>query len=149
MNKFYEDANKAWIKGMKDNMEEGDKIYNLEPFYNQEDRENQDEEGGLQGAGIYIMKDGKLVKGEGRKREEVMFSNWYCSNADPEDLRRHRELMDRFSFKGPHWDDIGVPKSIIEEENPVYRKIEKEENPNDREDAEEVRGDKGFDYVVR
>jgi hypothetical protein len=62
-------------------------------------------------------------------REQVNFSNWYCSNADPEDIRRHRELMDRMHYRGPKWEGIGIPKSILEEEDPVYRKADKEEHP--------------------
>jgi len=41
------------------------------------------------------MIDGKLVKGEGEEREKVDISNWFAANVDPEDLRRHRELLDR------------------------------------------------------
>lgn len=41
------------------------------------------------------MKDGKLVKGEAVKREHVDWSNWFAANVDPEDLKKHKELMDR------------------------------------------------------
>jgi hypothetical protein len=57
--------------------------------------EEEKKEGLHQGSGTYVLRDGKLVKGEAEKREKATYSNWYCSNADPEDLRRHRELMDR------------------------------------------------------
>ena len=57
--------------------------------------------------------------------------------------------MDRFCYKGPKWDGIGVPKSIIEEENPVYRQVPKETHPKDRPDADETWGKKDFEYVVR
>mmetsp|Transcript_17608 Transcript_17608/g.16837 ORF Transcript_17608/g.16837 Transcript_17608/m.16837 type:complete len:100 (+) Transcript_17608:645-944(+) len=63
-----------------------------------------DTEGGLKESGTYVLRDGKLVRGEGEKREMAQYSNWYCSNADPEDIRRHRELMDRMSYKGPQWE---------------------------------------------
>jgi hypothetical protein len=53
------------------------------------------EDNDIKGSGTYVMRDGKLVEGKGDKREAVQFSNWYCSNADPEDLRKHRELLDR------------------------------------------------------
>lgn len=112
-------------------------------------RKTDSKSSGLHEAGTYVMRDGKLVKGEGRKREEVMFSNWYCSNADPEDLRRHRELMDRFTYQGPQWDGVGVPKSIIEEENPVYRKIDPEEHPADNPETAELEGKKDFEKIVR
>jgi len=132
---------------MKQNMKEGDEIVNLEPFSDKNVK--RDDEEGIQGPGTYVMKDGKLVKGEGRKKEEVMFSNWYCSNADPEDLRRHRELMDRFCYKGPKWEGVGVPKSIVEEENPLYRKSEEENHPSKLDNADELWGDKDFEYIVR
>jgi len=48
-----------------------------------------------------VLRNGKLVKGEGETREKATYSNWYCSNADPEDIRKHRELMDRQHYKGP------------------------------------------------
>jgi hypothetical protein len=87
------------------------------------------------------------VPGEGEKREQVQHSNWYCSNADPEDIRRHRELQDRMHYRGPQWDDTSVPKSIIEEVNPVYKKIESEQHPSITSPDKE--GEKGFEYVVR
>jgi hypothetical protein len=48
-----------------------------------------------------VLRDGKLVEGKAEVREKATYSNWYCSNADPEDLRKHRELMDRQHYKGP------------------------------------------------
>ena len=136
--------NEEWLQKMKNELKEGDEVLNLSPF-NVKDGNG----GELNDSGVYVLKDGKLVKGEGRKREEVMFSNWYWSNADPEDIKRHWELMDRFCYKGPKWDGIGIPKSIIEEENPVYRNVPKEVHPKDRPDAEETWGKKDFEYVVR
>ena len=97
--------------------------------------------------GTYVMKDGKLVKGEAARRKAVDWSNWYAANVDPEDLKRyfnqslrdsaeyfvfrHRELLDRQHFGGPVWEGIGRPKSIMEEENPIFDlEGEPEENPN-------------------
>ena len=102
---------------------------------------------GIQGTGTYVLRDGKLVEGKGMVREEATFSNWYCSNADPEDLRKHRELMDRQHYRGPQWEGIGVPKSVLEEENPVYKKREAEPHPSQY--AQEKSGKKEFEYVVR
>ncbi len=85
---------------------------------------------GIQGTGTYVLRNGKLVEGKGEQREQATYSNWYCSNADPEDIRRHRELMDRMNYRGPKWEGVGVPKSIIEEKNPVYRKVEAEPHPS-------------------
>merc|ERR1711934_1226728 len=81
---------------------------------------------GIDESGTYILRDGKLVKGKAEIREQASYSNWHCSNADPEDIRRHRELMDRMNYKGPKWEGVGVPKSIMEEVDPVYRHREPE-----------------------
>ena len=118
---------------------------NFEPV----DRENEEEKKteGITGAGTYVLRNGKLVPGEGMVREQADFSNWYCSNADPEDIRRHRELMDRMNYKGPKWEGIGVPKSIIEEENPMYRKVDPEEHPSTQPDKKW--GKKDWEHVVR
>lgn len=104
-------------------------------------------EGGIKEAGTYVLRNGKLVPGKGMVREQASFSNWYCSNADPEDIRRHRELMDRMHYRGPKWEGIGIPKSIIEEENPVYRKVDPEPHPTELDPKTE--GKKEFEYVVR
>ncbi|CDW79905.1 UNKNOWN [Stylonychia lemnae] len=103
---------------------------------------------GIQGTGTYILRDGQLVPGQGETREQAQYSNWYCSNADPEDIRRHRELMDRMHYRGPKWEGQGVPKSILEEFDPTYLKREGEEHPSSaKQDQKE--GKKEFEYVVR
>lgn len=94
-----------------------------------------------------MLRNGKLVPGKGMVREQATFSNWYCSNADPEDIRRHRELMDRMNYKGPKWEGIGMPKSVLEEVNPTYTPREAEEHPETY--ASEKEGKKDFEYVVR
>ena len=55
--------------------------------------------------------------------------------------------MDRMNYRGPKWEGIGVPKSIIEEQDPVYRKVEAEEHPSLQKDVKE--GKKGWETVVR
>jgi hypothetical protein len=87
------------------------------------------------------------VPGKAEIREQAQYSNWYCSNADPEDIRRHRELMDRMHYRGPKWDGVGVPKSILEEYDPTYRKVDPEEHPMQAHPEKE--GKKEFEYVVR
>lgn len=106
-----------------------------------------DVDSGMTEAGTYVLRDGKLVKGKGEKREQATHTNWYCSNADPEDIRRHRELMDRMHYRGPKWEGIGIPKSIIEEENPIYKPREAEEHPSIKHADKE--GHKEFEEVVR
>lgn len=75
------------------------------------------------------MKDGKLTKGEATKREQVEWSNWFAANVDPEDLKRHKELLDRQHFGGPVWKGRPLPKSIIDEESPRYEAGTSEINP--------------------
>ena len=106
-----------------------------------------EEKGGITETGTYVLRNGKLVPGKGMQREQATFSNWYCSNADPEDIRRHRELMDRMNYRGPKWEGIGIPKSVLEEENPVYRKVDPEPHPSTI--APEKEGKKEFEFVVR
>jgi hypothetical protein len=110
------------------------------------------EEGEEIGKETYVLRNGQLVKGKAEKREVASHSNWHCSNADPEDIRRHREMMDRMSYRGPQWEDQPVPKSVMEEMNPVYHKVDQEEHPS----VQEAEGKKGaefgkkdFEYVVR
>jgi len=104
-------------------------------------------DGGISEPGTYILRNGKLVPGKGMVREPATHTNWYASNADPEDIRRHREMMDRMHYRGPQWEGIGVPKSILEEENPVYRKVDAEAHPSTLDPKKE--GKKDYEYVVR
>ncbi len=101
---------------------------------------------GITDSGTYVLRDGKLVKGSGESREQAEFTNWYCSNADPEDIRRHREMMDRMTYRGPKWDGIGVPKTSMEEMNPVYPNRPAEPHPSEKPETE---GKKEFEFVVR
>jgi len=57
--------------------------------------------------------------------------------------------MDRQHYKGPQWDGIGVPKTVMEETNPVYRKRDAEPHPSEFKEGELKEGKKGFEYVVR
>jgi len=56
-------------------------------------------------------------------------------------------MMDRMHYRGPKWEGIGIPKSIIEEKNPVYRKVDPEPHPSTLPDN--VEGKKGWENVVR
>eukprot|EP00831_Metopus_contortus_P048402 TRINITY_DN3946_c0_g1_i3.p1 TRINITY_DN3946_c0_g1~~TRINITY_DN3946_c0_g1_i3.p1 ORF type:complete len:313 (+),score=79.57 TRINITY_DN3946_c0_g1_i3:90-1028(+) len=88
------------------------------------------------------------TEGKGERREETDYSNWCCSNADPEDLLHHRELMDRMHFQGPLWKnhDIRHPwdytLSVPEEKNP---------NPptEDPDPFPQEKKEKSFEKVVR
>ena len=89
------------------------------------------------------------MPGKGAVREQATFSNWYCSNADPEDILKHRELMDRMHYRGPKWEGIGIPKSVIEETSPVYRKVEGDPHPSEIVDPNLKEGKKEWEHVVR
>jgi hypothetical protein len=41
------------------------------------------------------MIDGQLTEEPSKKRSSVDISNWFAANVDPEDMRKHRELLDR------------------------------------------------------
>lgn len=127
------------LKGKTDGVIDMDLHGNMKIRYDNESVEkpkpteqniNSNPRDGIQDSGTYVLRNGKLVPGKGAVREQATFSNWYCSNADPEDIRKHRELMDRMHYRGPKWEGIGIPKSVIEEKNPVYRKVEGDPHPS-------------------
>lgn len=45
----------------------------------------------------FVEETEKLIKGV---REEVEFVNWGAGNIDPDDLKRHKELLKRQYFAG-------------------------------------------------
>ena len=119
---------------------------NITVKYEKEPVAGEESDGGIKGSGSYVLREGKLVPGEAQKRDQAEHSNWYCSNADPEDIRRHRELQDRMHYRGPKWEGVGIPKSILEEVNPLYKKGEEEKHPSESGEKE---GKKEWEYVVR
>jgi hypothetical protein len=50
-------------------------------------------------------------------------------------------------YRGPKWEGIGIPKTVAEEDNPVYKPREQEEHPSVCAVDEE--GQKEFETVVR
>lgn len=51
-------------------------------------------------------------------------------------------------YRGPKWEGVGVPKSILEEYDPRYRDVgEQEAHPMEAHPEKE--GKKEFEYVVR
>lgn len=96
------------------------------------------------------MKDGKLTPGESPRRKLVDFSNWVAANVDPEDLRRHRELLDRQHFKGPVWEGKKIPTSIMDEKNPLFNMdVEGEVHPGLKEQLGGVTDEDRFEKVKR
>ena len=57
--------------------------------------------------------------------------------------------MDRQHYKGPQWDEIQIPRTVMEETNPVYRKRDAEPHPSEFKEGELKKGKKEFEYVVR
>jgi hypothetical protein len=60
-----------------------------------------------------------LIKGEAEKRQSVDYSNWHAGNVNPEELKKHKELLDRQHYRGPFWEGKPKPKSILDENNPL------------------------------
>lgn len=153
MKKAYEEEQERFekmhesLKGQIDGEIDLDMHGNVQIRMKGEKREAELLQEGIQGPGTYILRNGKLVPGKAEVREQAQYSNWYCSNADPEDIRRHRELMDRMHYRGPKWEGVGVPKSILEEYDPTYRKVEADPHPMEAHPDKE--GKKEFEYVVR
>lgn len=69
----YDEGEKNFQKFIAGNMKEGESALSFSPFSKKEETSKDN----FTEPGVYVLKDGKLVKGEGRKKEEVMFSNWY------------------------------------------------------------------------
>jgi hypothetical protein len=65
--------------------------------------------------GQFYIENGKMYYGPSAKREPVSYSNWYAGNVDPEQMTRHKELLDRQHFSGPFWDKRPLPKSVMDE----------------------------------
>lgn len=94
----------------------------------------------------FVFKDGKLVEGEGVQKLEVDYSNWYAGNVDPADLRRHKELNDRMSYKGPFWENRVRNPSILDEEA-KYDYIPPETPPP--EDLRKQKEAESYEHVKR
>lgn len=64
----------------------------------------------------FHIEGGKIKEGASNPREQVSYTNWYAGNVDPEELHRHKELLDRQHFRGPVWEGNPIPKSIVDDE---------------------------------
>jgi hypothetical protein len=81
------------------------------------------------GVTSYIIKDGETLEGKAEKLVDVNYSNWYGGNADPEDLKRHKELSDRMNFGGPFWEGR-TRNPLAMHEAPLYPYRAPEEEPD-------------------
>ena len=98
----------------------------------------------------FVFRDGKMIKGKAKKRKTTSYSNWHSGNIDPDDLRKHRELLDRQHFGGPFWDGI-KPRSVLDEV-PIFQKIDPSQEtikPEKDKDGEKKWGKKDFEEIVR
>jgi hypothetical protein len=94
----------------------------------------------------YVFRDGKLVEGKAKRREVVVYSNWHSGNINPDDLQKHRALLDRQHFRGPLWEGIGRPQSIKDDPNILlYRP-----DPNDKNTLDKLKpGKQSWEEIDR
>ena len=83
----------------------------------------------IQTSKTFHFKDNKVTEGQPEEKFFPEYSNWYGGNVDPQDLRRHKDLLDRQHFSGPFWEDRPRNPSIIDEMNPTYERVEPEPHP--------------------
>lgn len=99
----------------------------------------------------YVWRNGKLVPGEGAKRKLATIINWNSSNLDPNDVKRHRELLDRQHFSGPLWE--GIKKTTLLDEPISINKEDFENNSMDKKEYEELmkknKGHQNVEEIVR
>lgn len=67
---------------------------------------NSDSKNQSTGTKTFVWRDGKLIKGKAQERKVVTYSNWHSGNQNPDDMRKHRELLDRQHYGGPLWEGI-------------------------------------------
>ena len=86
--------------------------------------------------GTFYLDKGKMYFGSADTREPVSYSNWYAGNVDPEQLERHKNLLDRQHFGGPTWENRPMPKSVLDETFQQYltgiEDIPAEKSPKER-----------------
>lgn len=116
----------------------------VEPVQKEESNGSPNSKEGVQN---FVYKNGRIQMGEAEKRALAEHSNWVAANADPDDLRKHKELLDRQYFRGPTWEGKKTPMSILDEKNPEYYEVEKEDLPNRDQTKEAVEG--RFEKVKR
>lgn len=97
----------------------------------------------IPGVKNFVFKDGRIEEGKSDKKITPEYSNWYGGNVDPQDLRRHKDLLDRQHYSGPFWEGRKRNPSILDEENPKYEKVDPEPHPpeslrEEKENAFEV-----------
>lgn len=100
--------------------------------------------------GKFFMENGKIYYGSAEKREPVSYSNWYAGNVDPEQMNRHKELLDRQHFSGPFWENRQMPKSVLDETFEQYLTGIEHEAPEPHPSQQGYKqDDKAFESVKR
>lgn len=99
----------------------------------------------------FVWRDGKLVEGKAKKRKTTTYSNWNSKNLNPDDIKRHRALLDRQHFRGPLWEGIGRPKSISEEPDILIKTAQNNESSKNEpiEENPLKGGEQSFEEVDR
>lgn len=77
-------------------------------FFRDNNEGNDKPESELKSEGVknYVWRNGELVQGKAKERKTVVYSNWHPGHHNPDDLRKHRELLDRQHYGGPLWEGI-------------------------------------------
>jgi hypothetical protein len=101
--KFYKDEEKS---NKTENSENQDNSNNESNFGKSNQEANSDSQKQSNGTKTYVWRDGKLVEGKAQERKVVTYSNWHSGNQNPDDMRKHRELLDRQHYGGPLWEGI-------------------------------------------
>ena len=99
------------------------------------------------GSKTFHFKDNQMTEGQSEEKFFPEYSNWYAGNVDPQDLRRHKDLLDRQHFSGPFWEGRPRNPSIIDEVNPVYDRVEPEPHPP--ESLRKAKEEDAFETIKR
>ena len=107
-------------------------------FYKEKTEDSDTKEKVQENNGIknFVWREGKLVEGKAVERKAVTYSNWHPGHHNPDDLRRHRDLLDRQHYGGPLWEGIKY-QSIMNDKSslvvtgptPEYMELLKEMTP--------------------
>lgn len=85
-------------------------------------------------SGLYKFVDGELIESLSEPRFQTEHTNWDAGNADPEDLNKHKEMLDRQYFAGPMWENRKLPMKAEDDYVNLladYEDLEGETNPNE------------------
>lgn len=89
------------------------------------------------------------MDGKAKQRQTTTYSNWHSGNINPDDIKRHRSLLDRQHYSGPLWDGI-KPKSIVNDPT-VFMDLEEYKNSKPSEPMLKIEkeGKQEWEEIVR